>query len=243
MIFDIEGAEEKIGYKFKDKMLLRKCFTHSSYSNENRDAENNEVLEFFGDAILDFVVTEYLFSNCKGDEGALTKLRSSLVSKEPLERAIFGMGLDGYMLLGKGLVKNSGMHEKLYSSLFEAIVAGMYLDGGIAPVKKFILEKLVARDGKFKVGEEKKKAAPRSREKDGKSECQEYVQKNKLGEISYKTLEKSGPEHAPRYIAAFLLDGREIARGEGGSKKQAETDAAKSALLSLKRKKKAGKNQ
>lgn len=73
MIFDIQGAEEKIGYSFKDKMLLRKCFTHSSYSNENKNAENNEVLEFFGDAILDFAVTEYLCANCEGDEGVLTK--------------------------------------------------------------------------------------------------------------------------------------------------------------------------
>ncbi len=245
MIFDIEGAEERIGYRFRDKMLLRKCFTHSSYSNENRDAENNEVLEFFGDAILDFIVTEYLFANCKGDEGDLTELRSTLVSKTPLEKAIFSLGLDAYMLLGNGLARSGGTHEKLYSSLFEAIVAGIYLDGGMAPAKKFVLEKLVVRSGKVAAEEEKKKPL-QAGEKDAKSEYQEYVQKNKLGEIGYKLLDKSGPEHAPRYRAAVLLDGREAARGEGGSKKQAEMNAAKAALDKLKtqkRRKRAGKNK
>lgn len=140
MIFDIQGAEEKIGYSFKDKMLLRKCFTHSSYSNENKNAENNEVLEFFGDAILDFAVTEYLCANCEGDEGVLTKKRADIVSKEPLQEAVFAMDLAEYMLFGKGVARNSDFHEKMYSSLFEAIVAGIYIDGGMAPTKKFIRE-------------------------------------------------------------------------------------------------------
>ena len=247
MIFDIEGAEGKIGYAFKDKMLLRKCFTHSSYSNENRGAENNEVLEFFGDAILDFIVTEYLFANCEGEEGELTKLRSSLVSKEPLEKAVFAMGIEGLMLLGNGLMKNADAHEKMYSSLFEAIVAGIYLDGGMAPAKRFVLEKLVAKTGRFKEKPQKKsRSASAAKAKDAKSECQEYVQKNKLGEIAYKTLERTGPDHAPHYVAAFFLDGKEIARGEGGSKKHAETQAAETAMRALKSgasKKKTGKRK
>ena len=245
MIFDIGGAEEKIGYKFKDKMLLRKCFTHSSYSNEHRGSENNEILEFFGDAVLDFIVTEYLCANCAGDEGDLTKMRAALVSKEPLEQAIFAMGLEEYMLLGKGLVKNSDLHEKLYSSLFEAIVAGIYLDGGMVPVKKFILEKLVfSAQGRPAAGKKTEKAKPARREKDAKSLFQEYVQKYKLGEIRYETISKTGPDHAPHYKVALLVAGKEVACGGGQSKKEAETKAAETALAQTeKSRKKVGKGK
>ncbi len=239
MIFDIQGAEERIGYSFKDKMLLRKCFTHSSYTNENKNAENNEVLEFFGDAILDFAVTEYLCANCEGDEGVLTKKRAEIVSKEPLQEAVFAMDLAGYMLFGKGVMKNSDFHEKMYSSLFEAIVAGIYIDGGMLPARKFIRDKLLARHFAPKAKKTEKK--PKPREKDGKSECQEYVQKYKLGEIRYETLDKTGPDHAPHYKVAFLLNGKELAYGEGGSKKAAEQTAAESALAMLREGRKKGK--
>ncbi len=247
MIFDIQGAEEKIGYSFKDKMLLRKCFTHSSYSNENKNAENNEVLEFFGDAILDFAVTEYLCANCEGDEGVLTKKRADIVSKEPLQEAVFAMDLAEYMLFGKGVARNSDFHEKMYSSLFEAIVAGIYIDGGMAPTKKFIREKLLARH--FAPPEKKTAKKSKARAKDGKSECQEFVQKYKLGDICYDTLEKTGPDHAPHYKVAFLLNGKKVAAGEGGSKKAAEMAAAENALAVMQKKIKgvnkprAGKNK
>ena len=95
-IFDASSVESKIGYVFKDKNLLRKCFVHSSYGNE-RCEENNELLEFFGDSIIEFVVTEYLYANAKGDEGALTKKRADMVSKAPLLKAVLDLGLDNYL--------------------------------------------------------------------------------------------------------------------------------------------------
>ena len=136
-IFDIAGAEGKLGYSFKDKMLLRKCFTHSSYANEH-GGEDNELLEFFGDSVIQFVVTEHLFNNAYGDEGKLTEKRKSIVSKDPLIKAVKKLGIMEFMMLGKGLYNRVGEDDKLISSLYEAVCAGIYLDGGIREVKKFI---------------------------------------------------------------------------------------------------------
>ena len=141
-IFNVVECEEKIGYSFKDKMLLRKCFTHASYANEHRE-ENNELLEFYGDAILGFVVTEYLFNNAKGDEGKLTKKRADIVSKEPLLEAVRLLDIGQFLLLGRGQEKNHTQDEKLYSSIYEALVAGIYIDGGMTAVKKFIKATLI----------------------------------------------------------------------------------------------------
>lgn len=228
-IFDATSCEEIIGYVFKDKMLLRKCFTHSSYANEHRQ-ESNELLEFFGDAIIEFVVTEHLFKNAYGDEGALTDKRKQMVSKEPLLKAINSLGLSDFMLLGKGQKDTAKKDEKLFSSLYEAIVAGIYLDGGIAQAKAFIKRTLIGefeKSAKLSVKEKPKIG------KDGKSELQEFVQKNKLGSVSYETLSKSGPDHLPEFRAAALLNGRRIAEGKGNSKKAAETQAAEKAVKNL----------
>ena len=235
MIFDINGIENKIGYSFKDKMLLRKCFTHSSYANEH-GGEDNELLEFFGDSVIQFVVTEHLFNNAYGDEGKLTEKRKNIVSKDPLIRAINKLDVMQYMLLGRGLENRVGGDDKLISSLYEAICAGIYLDGGIAPVKKFI-KKTIIKDFELEIkNNEKKKTL-----EDSKSALQEYVQQRKLGTISYETLTRSGPAHLPEFRVAILLNGTRMAEGKGGSKKEAEKVSAKKALSLLK--KQEGKNK
>ena len=226
-IFDISGVEEKIGYEFKDKMLLRKCFTHASYAYEHGQTDN-ELLEFFGDAIIEFVITEYLYKNAKGDEGKLTQKRADLVSKEPLLKSVKQMGLEEYVLLGNGQSRSKNKDEKLYSSIYEAIVAGIYLDGGLVPVKKFIKNTIIADF------ERKNTAIRKTRVSgDSKSKFQEYVQKNKLGSIAYQTLSKKGPDHSPEFRVAALLNGSRIAEAIGGSKKQAEAKAAESALKKI----------
>ena len=235
MIFDINGIESKIGYSFKDKMLLRKCFTHSSYANEH-GGEDNELLEFFGDSIIQYIVTEYLFNNAFGDEGKLTEKRKNIVSKEPLIRAINKLGVMQYMLLGKGLENRVGGDDKLISSLYEALCAAIYLDGGMAPIKKFIKKTIIADFELDRKATEKKKII-----EDSKSAFQEYVQQRKLGTISYQTLTKSGPAHLPEFRVAALLNGARLAEGKGGSKKEAEKHAAKKALTLLK--KQEGKNK
>lgn len=227
-IFDASACEEKIGYVFKNKMLLRKCFTHSSYANEHKE-ESNELLEFFGDAVIEFVITEYLFKNAYGDEGALTDKRKEMVSKAPLLRAVKALGLTDYILLGKGQTESATKDEKLFSSLYEAIVAGIYVDGGIVPAKAFIKRTLIADY------ERSPKNTKSTKTKcDGKSAFQEYVQKEKLGSVSYETLSKNGPDHLPEFRVAALLNGRRVAEGKGGSIKAAETEAALKALENLK---------
>lgn len=227
-IFDASGCEGKIGYVFNDKMLLRRCFTHSSYGYEHGEADN-ELLEFFGDAIIEFVITEYLYKNSSGDEGKLTKRRADIVSKEPLLRAVRELGIEEYVLLGHGQRKNSDYHEKLFSSIYEALVAGIYIDGGLASAKKFIKDTLIAvyeQDAKKEVKDKSSSIF--------KNEYQEYVQKRKLGNVSYRLISKIGPDHLPEFRVAALLNGTPVAEGKGGSKKQAEAVAAKSAVKKLK---------
>lgn len=238
MIFDASSAEEKIGYVFNDKMLLRKCFTHSSYSHENKvSAENNEILEFFGDSILEFIVTEYLCKNETGDEGKLTERRKKFVSREPLQKAITDLGLEEYMLLGHGESMNVSRNVKVLSSLFEAIVAGIYYDGGIMPAKKFIYDKLInpltIQPKKKVVVKAKNDKKTVAKSKDAKSEFQEYVQKQKLGKIKYEQLSRTGPDHAPTFSVALTLDGKRLAKASGKSKKIAETEAARIALSKI----------
>lgn len=228
-IFDIDGCEKRIGYSFKDKMLLRKCFTHASYANEHYQADN-ELLEFYGDAILEFVVTEYLFNNAKGDEGKLTKKRADIVSKDPLLEAVKKLDIGEFVLLGKGQEKSLNQDEKLYSSIYEALVAGIYIDGGMTAVKKFIHATLI------KNFEEKKKKNPDVKSfGTAKNLFQEYVQKNKLGSITYEVLSRTGPDHMPSFRVAALLNGTKLSEGKGGSKKEAEAQAAERALKIVKK--------
>ena len=226
MIFDLSDCQEKLGYKFKDQVLLRKCFTHSSYSYEH-GGDNNELLEFFGDSVIQFVVTEFLFKNCKGDEGDLTEKRKNLVSRKPLQKAIERLGLTEYVLLGKGQSKFASQDEKLYSSVYEAIVAGIYLDGGMKSAKAFLNRTLIAY---FRT---EQKAVKKEKLKDDKSNLQEYVQKKKLGSLRYETLSKTGPDHDPSFKVSVSLNGTVIGVGVGKSKKVAETQSAKFALEKL----------
>lgn len=227
MIFDIDGVEERIGYRFKNKMLLRQCFTHASYANEHGE-QDNELLEFFGDSIIEFIVTEYLYKNARGNEGDLTKKRAELVSKAPLLLSIKSLGLHEFVLLGRGQGKAKSLDEKLFSSIYEAVVAGIYIDGGIAEAKKFITKTIIADYEKAN----KNKKEPKIRN-DKKSELQEYVQKYKLGSVSYETLWKKGPDHMPEFRVAALLNGTRLAEAVGASKKQAEAKAAESALKKI----------
>ena len=228
-IFDIDGCEEKIGYSFKNKMLLRQCFTHASYGNEHGE-NDNELLEFFGDSIIQFVVTEYLYKEAFGDEGKLTKIRADLVSKQPLLDMIKKLGLSEFVLLGRGQSKSFNQDEKLFSSVYEALVAGIYLDGGMTAVKKFITNTLIAEFEKKSTKKVKVKIKCQS-----KSQLQEYVQKSKMGSINYETLSKKGPDHAPEFRCAVLLNGSRIAEGKGKSIRVAEAAAAESALKRLKK--------
>lgn len=229
-IFDIDECEKRIGYTFKDKMLLRKCLTHSSYAYENGGGDN-EVLEFFGDAIIEFVVTEFLYKNSFGDEGQLTLHRAEIVSREPLLKAFEKLDLAQFVLLGRGQKKSNLKENKLFSSVYEAIVAGIYLDGGITPAKKFITNTII-KDYKEKVKKSGRQRVKFSNE--AKSRFQEYVAKNKLGSIAYEVVGKSGPEHKPEFRVVATLNGTKIAEGTASTKRSAEAMSAEKALKKLK---------
>lgn len=236
MIFVMYECEERIGYSFKDKTLLRTCFTHSSYSHEH-SCKNNELLEFFGDSILGFVVTEYLFSKYPGEsEGTLTVYKQQIVSRKPLAQAIVRLGLNDYILYGEGEKRNTPEHhEASCENLYEALVAGIYLDGGEDEARNFIRRTLLNRFKPDKKSETKE--VPRVNQS-GKSEnykgrLQEYVQKNKLGEIAYKEIGKTGPAHDPVFTVTVSVGGNKLGEAGGKKKSEAEQNAAAIALSKL----------
>ena len=196
MIFDITDCEKAIGYEFKDKNLLRHCFTHPSYSNENKSSKSNERLEFLGDSVLGFVVSEHLYLKKKGDEGALTVIKQKYVSGKSLSFESKKLGLNKFLLLGAG---NGADREKdsICENLYESVVAGLFLDGGLEVAKKFIYQTILTE--KIDNGQ------------DAKSELQIYCQKRKLGVIEYRVLQKSGPDHQPTFKIGVFINNKKIA--------------------------------
>ena len=205
MIFYTHECEEKIGYTFKDKCILRTCFTHPSYANEHNE-QSYETLEYLGDSILNFVVADFLFRNSKGDEGDLTKKRADIVSATPIGNAVKAMGVEQYILLGEG-EKNKPIKFNMCSDLFESIIAGIYLDGGFECSKKFIYDKLLRNISRVKGN---------SAQSDCKSKLQEYVQKRKLGKIEYKQVNKTGPDHAPEFTCSVYINNKLAGENVGG---------------------------
>ncbi len=222
-IFHSHECEEKIGYVFSDKLLLRECFTHSSYAHEH-GCESNEKLEYLGDSVLNFIIADYLFENRNGNEGDLTKRRAEIVSSQPLASAIRSMGAEGYLLLGNGEI-NKPVNDGMCENLFEAIVAGIYKDGGLACAKKFITDKLL----------HSAEAKGKPQNVDYKTKLKEYVEKTKQGTITYVLIEKKGPDHSPEFTCGVKLEGKLIATGVGKKKTDAEKKAAEEALKKYKR--------
>ncbi len=236
MIFELTACEEIIGYKFKDIDLFRNCFVHSSYTNEHYGIENNERLEFFGDAIMDFLVTEYLMAKYPNEnEGRLTDRRKDFVAKEPLTKAVFALGLDKYLILGKSVENNRDPNEKLYSSVYEAVVAGIYIDGGLAPARKFVKKTLI--DFIESSQAMPKKVVKKTTVKDYKSALQEFMQKNKMGIPEYQSISKEGPDNNPVFTEAVLINGKIVAKACGKSKKSAQQIGAKAVYEKLLRSK------
>lgn len=212
--FDTEKVEQIIGYKFKNKNLLEQCFTHSSYQNGN--AKDNEKLEFLGDAILDFIVAEKLFFDKVGDEGDMTAIRQKYVSAKPLEDVIKKLKLDKFILCGTA--SKTLLGKKAVSSLFEALTAGIYIDGGLDEARNFILRTLMTVE--------------ESSDRNYKGELQELTQKKLRCKPSYELLQKSGTEHQPFYVVKVTVNGV-FALGEGTSVKKAEREAAKNIITKI----------
>ena len=216
--------EKLIEYSFNNKSLLKQALTHSSYANEHRGSniKHNERLEFLGDAVLSIVVADYIYANCPElPEGELTKLRSALVCEKALYKFGKMINLGNYLYLSKG-EKNGGGADRpsIVSDAFEAIIAAIYLDGGIEPAKKHILKFVVPE-----IKNQRKKPF-----KDYKTTLQEIVQKNPGEKIEYILTSESGPDHNKHFVFEVHLNSNVIGKGGGRSKKEAEQNAAREAL-------------
>lgn len=217
--------EKKSGYTFKDKSLLRTAFTHRSYINESKGSklEQNERLEFLGDAVLELVVTDFLFREYPTHpEGDLTTYRSALVNAVTLSEVAGNLNMNDFLLLSRGEAKDTGRARQfILANTFEAVVGAMYMDGGYDVAKRFIdivllsfAQKLIARGNLV----------------DAKSMFQEKAQDKVSVTPSYKLVKESGPDHDKYFTIAVYIGKDQVATGEGQSKQEAEQNAAQKAL-------------
>ena len=218
----LEKLQQSVGYKFKDERLLQRALTHTSYANECNEGHNksNERLEFLGDSVLGIITAEHFYLNFKDlPEGELTKLRAATVCENSLSSFARLLGLGEYLLLGKGEMCTGGSDRpSILADAFEALIAAIYLDGGIEEAKKFVLkyvDKAVEEHRGFK---------------DYKTVLQEVIQKNPGEVIEYVLVKESGPDHNKRFEVEVHLNSNVIGKGVGTSKKKAEQLAAKEAL-------------
>ena len=223
--YGFDGLEQKIGYIYKDKKLLRQAMTHTSFANEQKmnKLKSYERIEFLGDAILEMVSSEFFYFTYPDlPEGKLTQMRASSVCEQALAITARDLSLGSYMLLGKGEELTGGRdRDSIIADGVEAIIGSIYLDGGLAPAKNFILTHVLN-------DLEKKQLFY-----DAKSILQEKVQIGHLGNLSYKLIAEDGPDHAKHFAVEAWLDDTRIGSGEGHSKKLAEQHAAYQALLQM----------
>ena len=228
----IAEFEEKIGYTFQDKALLVHALSHTSYTNEHgmEKQASNERLEFLGDAIVDMVVSDYLYRhNSTEPEGTLTKWRASVVCEASFAHIAAGMDYGSYLLLGKGEEATGGRsRSSVLADAFEAVIAAIYLDSNIETVSAWIIRHL---------REELTLAMQGKMAKDYKTLLQELVQKGERGKVSYVITDEKGPDHAKTFCVDVLVDGERAASGSGTSKKDAEQAAAGAAIKVLTKKK------
>ena len=222
----LEDVEKSIGYVFKDKQLLKTALTHTSYSYEN-NVDSNEKLEFLGDSILEFISSKYIFLEYpKLKEGEMTKVRATVVCEKSLYKIAKMHNFSDFLYLGKS-EKQSGGKERpaILADSVEAIIAAIYLDGGIEQAEKFIIENL-----KVQI----KMASKNVGEKDYKTVLQEKLQKNGDVKIEYEMIKETGPDHNKNFEFQVKCEGKVLAQGKGKSKKEAQMKAAKKALEILK---------
>lgn len=224
---DFSKLEKKLKIKFKNKKLLIQAFCHRSYLNENPDPglENNERLEFLGDAVLELIVTDFLFKKYPGNsEGDLTNWRAALVNAKTISEVSREIGFNDYLLLSKGEFKEIGKaRQYILANAFEAFIGALFLDRGYEKCEEIIKKNLLIR-------------LPEIIEKklfrDSKSLFQEKAQEKSGITPTYKVMKESGPDHAKHFTVGLFLGNQLMAKGEGTSKQEAESAAAKNALES-----------
>lgn len=225
----IKELEERVGYTFQNKHLLKQALTHSSYANEQKIKKNGdyERLEFLGDAVLELISSEFLFkSHPDMPEGKLTKLRSSLVCEPALAQCAKEIDLGSYMLLGKGEEATGGRkRDSITSDVMEALIGALYLDGGFQTAYKFI-HKYILSDIEHRI-----------LFYDSKTMLQEMIQTKPNQVLEYNLLDEIGPDHDKEFVVEALLNGVRVGFGQGKTKKNAEQKAAYEAILCLRKNK------
>ena len=219
----IAEFQTRIGYQFSDETLLKRALTHSSFANEGKKkGKHNERLEFLGDSVLSVIVAEHLFTTYHQiPEGELTKLRASLVCEKALDVFAAKIELGKYLYLGRGEEMTGGRtRPSIIADAFEAVIAAIYLDGGLEAAKNFVL-------GFIPEDLDIHKPNPLS---DYKTALQEVIQQNREEKVSYELIGERGPDHAKIFTVEVKLNSNIIGTGEGSSKKQAEQSAAREAL-------------
>jgi len=224
VVKNIEGLEKKIKTKFKNLDFLRTAVTHRSYINEHRSykLDHNERLEFLGDAVLELVVTDYLYRNFPNPEGELTNWRAALVNKDMLASVSRELGVEGFLQMSRGEAKDTGRaRDYLLANAFEAVIGAIYLDRGYDEAKKFITENILSR---------LKEVIKSKLYIDPKSNFQEESQARVGITPNYRVISESGPDHDKKFIVGVYLEDEEVAQGEGNSKQQAQREAARAGL-------------
>ncbi len=226
---NLEELEKNLGIFFKDKNLLLTALVHRSFLNEHPEykGESNERLEFLGDAVLDFVVSEYLFKNFHLSEGEMTDIRSFFVKTPHLSETAKNLGIEKFLFLSKGEKKDKRGKKLILASALEAIIGAIFLDQGIKKTKAFI-KKFILKDAK--------KIIKKGHFKDPKTLFQEFSQKEWKITPEYKVLREWGPEHEKEFEVGVFLGEKLLAKGHGFSKKEAEEEAAKNAIKEIKTK-------
>lgn len=222
---DFRKLEKAIGIPFRNADLLKQALVHRSYLNENPGfpLDHNERLEFLGDAVLELVVTEYLYRTYPNPEGELTNWRASLVNAKMLSELSKEAGLDDYLYLSRGEAQdaNGKARQSILANAFESLIGAIYLDQGWDAAKRFVESRLVSRLPVI-IREELYK--------DPKSHLQELAQERFGYTPTYRVLEESGPDHAKRFVVGVYIGTEHVATGEGTSKQDAQVAAAREAL-------------
>lgn len=222
----MKELEERLGYKFNNINLLKNALTHSSYANENKaeGMPSNERLEFLGDSVLGFVTARHLYAVKPAlPEGKMTRLRAELVCEQSLYGVACDLELGKYLRMGKGEERNGGRQRiSILADAVEAVLAAMYLDGGLEPPARFIEENILSPE-----------SVERHHSADYKTELQELVQQKNGQVLTYIPAGESGPDHDKLFSAEVSLNGEVIGCGQGRTKKEAEQAAACEALKKL----------
>ena len=223
---NFEKLEESIQYTFKNKELLKKALTHTSYAYE-RGLESNEKLEFLGDSILEFISSRYIYTHYKKlKEGEMTKVRAEVVCEDSLYKVAVKHNFSDFILVRKSEIHNKGnLKTAILADSIEATIAAIYFDGGLEETEKFVINNL-------------KEAIEISTRhvgmKDFKTVLQEKLQENGEVSIKYTVIKETGPDHDKVFTVKVDVNGKELATGEGKTKKHAEMNAAEEALKRLK---------